>query len=98
MLIVKFAYFKVLLPMPRSITRGRAGTVCDRCSARDHHDLPNIDYPFHEAAARVPDPELRSLIEKHVARWKRGALMWCYIFERSGAKIVNNNRLPDIAS
>lgn len=44
------------------------------------------------------DRELRCLIEKHVARWKHWILEVCYIFERSGAKIVNNSQFLGITS
>lgn len=44
------------------------------------------------------DRELRCLIEKHVAQWKHWILEVCYIFERSGAKIVNNSQFLGIAS
>ncbi|NKM55601.1 hypothetical protein GFL21_13840 [Rhizobium anhuiense] len=50
-----------------------------------------------EPLRRVPNRESRGcLIEKHVARWKRGIPDVCYVFESSGAKIVNYNRFLGI--
>ncbi len=83
--------------MLRSITVGRAGpdVTGDRCP-------PNLDHPFHETAATISGSvEGIGMVSRTSNEFRiqgaevacgNGHPNVCYIFERSGAKIVNNNQ------
>ncbi|MGZ2500137.1 hypothetical protein ACVINI_000619 [Rhizobium beringeri] len=90
MLIVKSTYFKVFLPMPRSMTNSRAGLDTTEMLIAHHHAPPNLDYPFQETR------ELRLPHRKTCRAVETGIPNVCNIFERSGANIVNNNQFLGI--
>ena len=108
MLIVKSTYFKAMcVAAYAALDNGRPRRAgCYRWSLQDHHDPPNLDYP-HETAATISGSiegigmvsrtcptssgsrELRLPVETGIQNVR-------YIFERFGAKIVNNNQFLGI--
>lgn len=103
MLIIKSTYFKVLLPMPCSIMSSR---ILHDLPALDdpYHEtaaaicgsIEGIGMASRASPTSSESREPRLPHRKHVARWKRSIPDVCYVFESSGAKIVNYNRFLGI--